>query len=63
MPLATGVFRPAVLLPAEARSWPDDKRRAVLLHELAQLRALGLPDAYPHAPCLRRALVPTRLRG
>lgn len=38
MPLATGVFRPAVLLPAEARSWPDDKRRAVLLHELAHVR-------------------------
>ncbi|MEN6625445.1 MAG: M56 family metallopeptidase [Candidatus Sumerlaeia bacterium] len=38
MPMAVGVVRPAIILPAESDTWPDEKRRAVLLHELAHIR-------------------------
>jgi beta-lactamase regulating signal transducer with metallopeptidase domain len=34
-PLTWGTFRPVVLLPADAESWPLDRRRVVLAHELA----------------------------
>jgi len=33
-----GTFRPAVLLPASAHEWPDDRLRVVLHHELAHIR-------------------------
>jgi len=38
MPLTCGIRRPAVLLPAEAASWTEERRRVVLLHELAHVR-------------------------
>jgi TonB family protein len=38
MPMATGSLKPAVLLPAEAAEWSEERRRVVLLHELAHLR-------------------------
>lgn len=37
-PLALGVLRPTILLPLEAKDWPDERRRLVLLHELMHLR-------------------------
>ncbi len=37
MPMAFGTRRPAILIPATADLWPDDRRRAVLLHELAHV--------------------------
>ncbi|MEP6692777.1 MAG: M56 family metallopeptidase, partial [Gemmatimonadaceae bacterium] len=38
MPFACGVLRPTIVLPAECDSWSLDRRRAVLLHELAHIR-------------------------
>ena len=37
-PLAAGLLRPTVLLPQIAAAWTVDRRRAVLLHELAHVR-------------------------
>jgi beta-lactamase regulating signal transducer with metallopeptidase domain len=36
-PVAIGLLRPSIVLPAVADTWPDDRRRAVLLHELAHV--------------------------
>lgn len=38
MPMTFGVLRPAVFMPRNAMSWADDRRRVVLLHELAHVR-------------------------
>jgi beta-lactamase regulating signal transducer with metallopeptidase domain/HEAT repeat protein len=38
MPFACGVFRATIVLPAECDTWTLDRRRAVLLHELAHVR-------------------------
>ncbi|MGH7403848.1 MAG: M56 family metallopeptidase, partial [Candidatus Rokuibacteriota bacterium] len=45
MPLAAGVIRPVVLMPEEAERWPDERRRAVLLHEMAHIKRR---DVLPH---------------
>jgi beta-lactamase regulating signal transducer with metallopeptidase domain len=37
-PVTAGVYVPVVLLPADWRSWPAEKLRAVLAHELAHVR-------------------------
>lgn len=37
MPMAFGTRRPAILIPAMADIWPEDRRRAVVLHELAHV--------------------------
>jgi beta-lactamase regulating signal transducer with metallopeptidase domain len=55
MPMSFGTRRSAILIPATADTWPEDRRRAVLLHELAhvarydcltQLLALGACTMY-----------------
>jgi beta-lactamase regulating signal transducer with metallopeptidase domain len=42
MPFACGLVHPAVVLPAEAEQWGDERRRAVLFHELAHVRRRDL---------------------
>jgi beta-lactamase regulating signal transducer with metallopeptidase domain len=37
MPIVYGIVRPAVLLPAEAEAWSEERRRMVLLHELTHV--------------------------
>jgi TonB family protein len=38
MPMTFGVLHNAILLPADAAQWSEDRRRVVLLHELAHVR-------------------------
>jgi beta-lactamase regulating signal transducer with metallopeptidase domain len=37
MPMAVGIRPPAILIPSVADTWSDDRRRAVLLHEMAHV--------------------------
>ena len=46
MPMTAGIWRPVVLVPESAREWSDDRRRAVIVHELAHIRR---KDAVAHA--------------
>ena len=38
VPFACGLRHPTIVLPAEAMSWTDERRRVVLLHELAHIQ-------------------------
>ena len=42
MPFACGFVRPTIVLPASCESWTLDRRRAVLLHELAHVKRRDL---------------------
>ncbi|HVG72984.1 MAG TPA: M56 family metallopeptidase [Vicinamibacterales bacterium] len=37
-PMVAGFWRPCILLPTDAASWPDDRLHVVLLHELAHIK-------------------------
>ena len=43
IPATVGVFRPAILLPVRAATWLDDRRQAVLLHELVHVARFDWP--------------------
>ena len=38
MPIVCGVWRPSIVVPAEAAHWSDERRRVVVLHELAHIK-------------------------
>ncbi|HTF37010.1 MAG TPA: M56 family metallopeptidase, partial [Blastocatellia bacterium] len=38
MPMTCGLIRSAILLPADADDWSDERRQVVLVHELAHVR-------------------------
>lgn len=38
MPMAYGLLRPAIFMPEDAQAWSGERRRMVLLHELAHVR-------------------------
>jgi HEAT repeat protein/beta-lactamase regulating signal transducer with metallopeptidase domain len=38
MPMACGIWRPRVVMPADADAWPASRLRIVLLHELAHVK-------------------------
>ena len=42
MAFASDAFTPTIIVPASAEEWPYDRRRAVLLHELAHVRRRDL---------------------
>ncbi|HEX7117993.1 MAG TPA: M56 family metallopeptidase [Longimicrobiales bacterium] len=42
LPFTYGLFRPTIVLPGSAEAWSDDRRRAVLFHELGHVRRLDL---------------------
>ncbi len=51
-PLTWGALRPVLLVPFEADAWPDERRRLVLLHELAHVRRCDwLTQLVAHVVC------------
>lgn len=53
MPMAFGVGTPTILIPSIADTWSDDRRRAVLLHELAHIdRRDCLTQLLAEATCI-----------
>lgn len=47
-PMAFGLFRPTIVLPVDGRAWPEQKRSAVLVHELAHVKR---NDCLLHSIC------------
>lgn len=43
VPVTWGIFRPLIVLPALSSEWTPQRRRFVLLHELAHIERLDLP--------------------
>ena len=52
VPMVWGLFRPVILLPADADEWEPERQRAVLLHELAHIqRQDWLMQTIAHITC------------
>ena len=52
VPMVWGLFRPVILLPADADEWEPEQQRAVLLHELAHIqRQDWLMQTIAHITC------------
>ena len=52
LPLTWGALKPVLLMPAEASTWTDERRRLVLLHELAHIRRWDwLTQLLAHVAC------------
>jgi beta-lactamase regulating signal transducer with metallopeptidase domain len=52
VPLTWGALKAVLLVPAEASAWPDERRRLVLLHELAHVRRWDwLTQLVAHVAC------------
>ena len=43
MPMTFGIRRPSILIPALAQTWTGDRRRAVIMHELAHIARRDCP--------------------
>jgi HEAT repeat protein/beta-lactamase regulating signal transducer with metallopeptidase domain len=51
-PMTYGVLNPVVLLPRDADEWPEERRRIVLLHELAHVHRLdSLTHIFANLAC------------
>ena len=59
MPMAFGTRRPAILIPATADTWPEDRRRAVILHELAHVARYDCLTQIARVRGLHDVLVPS----
>ena len=52
VPVAVGIWRPSIVIPLVAATWSDDRRRAVILHELAHVARFDcLTQALARAAC------------
>ena len=52
MPMVCGVWRPLIVMPHSATGWTDERRRVVVLHELAHVKRRDcLTQALAHVVC------------
>lgn len=42
VPMTWGLIKPKILLPADAETWPFERRRSVLMHEVAHIKRLDV---------------------
>src|SRR4029434_9596084 len=52
LPMVWGVWRPLIVMPHSASGWTDERRRVVVLHELAHVKRRDcLTQALAHVVC------------
>ena len=57
MPMVCGVWRPLIVMPQSAAQWSDERRRVVVLHELAHIKRRDCLTQVAGADGLRGVLV------